>query len=186
MEKFIPIIEYILYFFFYSAFGWTLEVGYCYIKKKRFINRGFLHGPLCPIYGVGALSMLLTLSWCKNLGWAGPVVAFFLGILVCDIVEYLTSYIMEKLFDKRWWNYSKKKYNLHGRICLEHSCYWGVGSVLMVYVLHPLGAENLSELISDKVKVILFAIIMIIFIVDLIATVIKTLKAKKEKQKLEK
>ena len=96
------VVEYILFFFFYSIIGWISEVIYCYIKDKKFTNRGFLFGPLCPIYGTGAVSMLLTLTWCKDIWfgkfYAGPLMVLLIGVVVCDVVEYLTSFLMEKLF----------------------------------------------------------------------------------------
>lgn len=179
MEK---VIEYVLFFFFYSLIGWISEEIYCYIKDKRWTKRGFLFGPLCPIYGTGALSMLLALTWCRR--W--PVVVFFLGVLVCDVVEYFTSFAMEKLFDKKWWDYSKKKYNLNGRICLEHSCYWGIFSVALIYLIHPFGAQKLAQIMPYNVKLWIFIIVLSIFLVDLLITVKVTRKAKKEKEKLKK
>lgn len=172
MEK---AVEYILFFFFYSIIGWISEVIYCSIKDKKFTNRGFLFGPICPIYGTGAISMLLALSWCKK--W--PVVVFLLGVVVCDIVEYLTSVIMEKLFHARWWDYSKKKFNLHGRICLEHSCYWGIFSVLLIYLIHPLGAAKLALLVPYEWKVRIMLVVLTLFAVDLIRALKNALDVKK-------
>ena len=176
MEK---VIEYVLFFFFYSVIGWISEVIYCYIKDKKWTNRGFLFGPICPIYGTGALSMLICLTWCKK--W--PVVVFFLGIIVCDIVEYFTSFAMEKLFDKKWWDYSKKKFNLNGRICLEHSCYWGIFSVALIYLIHQYGAEKLASIMSYNTKLWIFTAVLTVFFVDLIITVRITRKKKAKAKK---
>ncbi len=180
MEK---VIEYVLFFFFYSLVGWISEVIYCYIKDKKFTNRGFLYGPLCPIYGTGALSMLICLTWCKDIRVGGiligPLLVLIIGVVVCDIVEYLTSYLMEKLFNARWWDYSKKKLNLHGRICFEHSCYWGVFSVLLIYLIHPLGAEKLAGLLSFEWKLGLMCATLAVFLADLGVTVKKSREAKK-------
>lgn len=180
MEK---VTEYVLFFFFYSIIGWISEVIYCYIKDKKFTNRGFLFGPVCPIYGTGALSMLITLSWCKDIRIGkiliGPVLVFFIGVVVCDIVEYLTSFLMEKLFHARWWDYSKKKFNLHGRICLEHSCYWGIFSVLLIYLVHPFGAAKLAELVSYEWKLGVMCVVLAIFILDLARAVKNAIDVKK-------
>ncbi len=180
MEK---VVEYILFFFFYSIIGWISEVIYCYIKDKKFTNRGFLFGPLCPIYGTGALSMLITLSWCKDIWfgkfYAGPLMVLLIGVVVCDVVEYLTSFLMEKLFHARWWDYSKKKFNLHGRICLEHSCYWGIFSVLLIYLIHPFGAAKLALLISYEWKVRIMCIALTAFAIDLARAVKNAIDVKK-------
>ncbi len=180
MEK---VVEYILFFFFYSIIGWIAEVIYCYIKDKKFTNRGFLFGPLCPIYGTGALSMLLTLSWCKDIRIGnfliGPVLVFFIGVVVCDIVEYLTSYLMEKLFHARWWDYSKKKFNLHGRICLEHSTYWGIFSIALIYLVHPFGAAKLALLIPYEWKVRIMCVVLTAFAIDLARAVKNAIDVKK-------
>ncbi len=180
MEK---VVEYILFFFFYSVIGWIAEVIYCYIKDKKFTNRGFLFGPICPIYGTGALSMLITLSWCKDIRIGnfliGPVLVFFIGVVVCDIVEYLTSFLMEKLFHARWWDYSKKKFNLHGRICLEHSTYWGIFSVALIYLVHPFGAAKLALLIPYEWKVRIMCVILTIFALDLARAVKNAIDVKK-------
>lgn len=180
MEK---VVEYILFFFFYSVIGWISEVIYCYIKDKKFTNRGFLFGPVCPIYGTGALSMLITLSWCKDIHigkfYIGPLMVLLIGVVVCDIVEYLTSFLMEKLFHARWWDYSKKKFNLHGRICLEHSCYWGIFSVLLIYLVHPFGAAKLAELIPYEWKVRIMCVVLTIFAIDLGRAVKNAIDVKK-------
>ncbi len=180
MEK---VVEYILFFFFYSIIGWISEVIYCYIKDKKFTNRGFLFGPVCPIYGTGAISMLLTLTWCKDIWfgkfYAGPLMVLLIGVVVCDVVEYLTSYLMEKLFHARWWDYSKKKFNLHGRICLEHSTYWGIFSVLLIYLIHPLGAEKLALLVPYEWKVRIMCIVLTAFVIDLARAVKNAIDVKK-------
>ena len=180
MEK---VVEYILFFFFYSIIGWISEVIYCYIKDKKFTNRGFLFGPICPIYGTGAISMLITLTWCKDIRfgkfYAGPLMVLLIGVVVCDIVEYLTSYLMEKLFHARWWDYSKKKFNLHGRICLEHSTYWGIFSVLLIYLIHPFGAEKLALLVPYEWKVRIMCVVLTAFVIDLARAVKNAIDVKK-------
>ena len=114
------IVKYILLFFFYSAGGWLLESIYCSIGEKKIINRGFLTGPLCPIYGTAAIVMVVLIY---NPFRDNALVVFLLGIVLCYIVEYITSYIMEKLFAARWWDYTYELLNINGRICLKHSLY---------------------------------------------------------------
>src|SRR5699024_6506637 len=106
---------YILFFFVYSFLGWCLEVICILITEKRFINRGILIGPICPIYGYGVLIMALFFRKYLN----DPITLFILIIVSCSILEYFTSYFLEKVYHTRWWDYSTKKFNINGRICLE-------------------------------------------------------------------
>lgn len=163
------IVKYILLFFFYSAAGWLLESVYCSIGEKKIINRGFLTGPLCPIYGTAAIVMTVLLY---NPFREKPLVVFMLGIILCDIVEYITSYVMEKLFAARWWDYTYELLNINGRICLKHSLYWGVISVVFVRVIHP-AVDRLYDKINGEYIYFIFAAVLIIFVIDLINAVIK-------------
>lgn len=174
------IIKYILLFFFYSAAGWLLESIYCSIGEKKIINRGFLTGPLCPIYGTAAIVMTVLIY---NPFKDKPFLVFILGIILCDIVEYLTSCIMEKLFSARWWDYTYELLNLNGRICLKHSLYWGVISVVFVKVIHP-AVDRLYDKINGEYIYWIFAVVMVIFIVDLINAVIKASDIRKLQKKL--
>ncbi len=176
------IIKYILLFFFYSFAGWCLESLYCSIGEKKLINRGFLTGPLCPIYGVAALVITLLIY---NPFKDKPLIVFLLGIVFCDIVEYFTSYIMEKLFAARWWDYTYEFLNIKGRICLKHSLYWGVISVVFVNVIHP-AVDNLYNKINGDYTVYVLAVILVIFAADLINAVRKALDIRKLQIKLNK
>ena len=112
--EFLKTVEtYFLWLMIYSIIGWIYESTLCSITNKKLINRGFLNGPYCPIYGSGAILVILILGRIKN-----PVLLFFLGALVTCSLEYLTSYVMEKLFHARWWDYSQRKFNINGRVCL--------------------------------------------------------------------
>ena len=121
------LIEWILYFFIYSFLGWVCECIYCGVPAKKFINRGFLAGPYCPIYGCGALAVIYTLTPFSD----NVVILFGMGVIVTSALEYITSYMMEKLFHTKWWDYSKHPFNIHGRICLKNSILFG----LMVFIL---------------------------------------------------
>lgn len=126
--------KYFLFFFTVSVLGWCMEVCVQLYNRHRFINRGFLIGPYCPIYGFGSVLVAVLLS-----RLSGHVVAvFFLSMLVCGTLEYLTSYVMEKLFHARWWDYSKKPLNLGGRVCAGTLIPFGVLSLLTLYGLKPL------------------------------------------------
>ncbi len=174
------LIKYILLFFFYSAAGWCLESLYCSVGEKRFVNRGFLTGPLCPIYGTAALVLIILIY---NPFRNNPLVVFLLGIVLCDIVEYLTSLIMEKLFAARWWDYTYEFMNISGRICLKHSLYWGIISVVFVKVIHPLVDDLYAKIKGEYVSYIL-AVVLLIFTADVINAVIKASDIRKLQKKL--
>ena len=191
----LKVVIFILYFFFYSFIGWIVESTYCSFGEKKLINRGFLTGPIVPIYGAGTLTMAVCLTPIKNLHFGftagehfislSTMLVFFAGIIVCDIVEFITSYVMEKLFHARWWDYSNKKFNIQGRICLQHSIYWGVGSVIFLYFIHPITEYCFSRLI-DEVAYIACPIFLIIFIIDVIHATIKAMDVKKFMDKMSK
>lgn len=174
------VIKYVLLFFFYSAAGWLLESIYCSIGEKKIINRGFLTGPLCPIYGTAAIVMTVLIY---NPFRDKPLLVFLLGIILCDIVEYITSYLMEKLFAARWWDYTYELLNLNGRICLKHSLYWGVISVVFVRVIHP-AVDGLYGKINEEYLPWIFAAALLIFIIDLTNAVIKASDIRKLQKKL--
>ena len=113
---------YFLLFIIYSIIGWILEIIFAFINLKKFVNRGFLIGPYCPIYGAGCLLLTILLSKYAE----DTIVLFALSIIICSILEYLTSWIMEKIFKLRWWDYSDMKFNINGRICLETMIPFGI------------------------------------------------------------
>ena len=115
-----------LWFLFYSFCGWVYESILVSILERRPVNRGFLNGPLCPIYGVGAVGAVVVLGQVHN-----PLVVFLLSMVGASILEYVTSWVMEALFHARWWDYSDYKFNLNGRICLLGAFVFGVGGVLI-------------------------------------------------------
>lgn len=124
----------IWYFFIYSFLGWCMEIAYASFKKKHFYNRGVLNGPLCPVYGIG---MILILTFFSSLQES----LFFLAVgsaVIATLLEFFTGSIMERLFKKRWWDYSDYKYNLGGYVCIPFSILWGVGAALIVRFIHPL------------------------------------------------
>ncbi len=105
-----------LLFSIYSFLGWLMEVVNTLRVEKKFVNRGFLVGPFCPIYGFGVLLMTIMLEKYQN----DIVATFIFSILICGILEYFTSFFLEKIFHARWWDYSNRKFNINGRICLEN------------------------------------------------------------------
>ncbi len=131
---------YILLFFIYSFLGWIFEVIISLIRKKKFINRGFLIGPYCPIYGYGVLLITILLKKYQN----DVVIMFVMSMLISGTLEYFTSYFMEKMFNARWWDYNYKKFNINGRICLDVLLTFGTLSCLIIYFVNPFLIEVIS------------------------------------------
>lgn len=155
------IMIYFLLFIIYATLGWLIEVIGKLIEKKRFINRGFLIGPYCPIYGFGALAITFLLK-----KYTDDIVALFvMAILVCGILEYLTSYFMEKIFHARWWDYSTKKFNINGRVCLNTIIPFGLLGCFIMYISNPFLLKILNAL-PDLALYILSIALFIIFIID--------------------
>lgn len=174
-------MKYFLYFIIYSFIGWLMEVVLKSKDEHKFVNRGFLIGPICPIYGFGVLLIILLVGNSKS-----DLLAVFLkSILVCSVLEYFTSYFMEKLFHARWWDYSKNKYNINGRICLETMLPFGILSTIVIYVVHPLVIKFVS-LFSNTLLIILTILFGILFIVDNIVSFNVMFNIKKEFHKIKK
>ncbi len=152
---------YFLLFILYSFLGWCMEMVVCYFYTKKWVNRGFLIGPVCPIYGWGCISMILLLKRYLD----DPLVLFVMAMLLCSILEYFTSYIMEKLFKARWWDYSDKKYNINGRICLDNILAFGGLGLLLMYVLNPFVMKGMN-LINSKIIIIVSIILFLLYFVD--------------------
>lgn len=150
-----------LLFIIYSFFGWTMEVMTQFYKNHRFINRGFLIGPYCSIYGFGALLITFLLQKYAH----DPFTLFIMSILVCSLLEYITSWAMEKIIHARWWDYSNRIFNINGRICLETMIPFGILGVFLIYFANPLLYENLTVL-PDVVIHFLTAILLTLFVID--------------------
>ncbi|MBM6854393.1 hypothetical protein H6B11_09510 [Mediterraneibacter glycyrrhizinilyticus] len=125
--------QWIIFFFIYSFVGWIWESCYVSAKKRRWVNRGFMHGPLLPLYGSGAVVILIFTISVRGNG----VLVFFLGMFAATVLEYFTGTAMERLFHVRYWDYRNVKFNLNGYICPAASFCWGCFSVLMTEVVHP-------------------------------------------------
>lgn len=168
---------YYILFLIYSFLGWTIEVCFTYVRNHTIVNRGFLIGPCCPIYGFGCIFMIFLLDgYLKK-----PIILFMMAMVLCSILEYLTSYFMEKLFKARWWDYSKKKYNINGRICLETIIPFGLLGCFVTYVSNPIifkYLEMLSELALKTISGICFTIFLADNIIsyNVIASFKKTVK----------
>lgn len=157
------VVIYIL-FWLYSFLGWLMETTLVSLQSKKFINRGFFMGPYCPIYGTGGV-LLLVLSPYKD----SPFLVFILSIVICSIIEYLTSYILEMIYKVRWWDYSNRMFNLNGRVCLFNSICFGLLGMLMVSYLNPVFL-NLITSLSDTILTIIALTILIITLIDMSIT----------------
>ena len=156
---------YFLLFLIYSFVGWVLEVIYTLFTDKKLTNRGFFIGPYCFIYGVGALLIVIFLSKFQQ----HPFALFILAVVICSILEYCTSYVMEKIFKIRWWDYSNNKFNINGRICLETIIPFGVIACLLVYVINPFLVLNLNKL-PESCLVVVSLIFGVLLIADFITS----------------
>lgn len=153
----------ILLFFTYSFAGWIMESIGGILVVKKFINRGFMIGPLCPVYGVGVVFITVLLG-----KYANDIIALFVfATVLCGFLEYITSYIMEKMFNARWWDYTNRRFNINGRVCLENLCAFGIaGSVILRYI-NPFFI-NLYNDIPEEVRHIITGVLFVVFIVDFI------------------
>ena len=154
------------YFFVYAFLGWCGEVCFAAVRTRTFVNRGFLNGPICPIYGFGVVIVALTLRPVRD----NLPLLFVCSVLLTSALEWLTGFLLERLFHQRWWNYLERPFNLNGYICLEFSLVWGLACVFVLRVLHPLVA-HLVGLMPHGVGVAVLIICMLLFITDLSATV---------------
>ena len=168
------------YFILYAFLGWVCEDLYCGIPKKKFINRGFFYGPYCPIYGVGALLVLYPLLFVKQY----PILVFLLGMVITSVLEYVTSWAMEVLFKTRWWDYSSRFMNINGRVCLLNSTLFGLMSIVVVYVIHPI-VQNFVYDIPFTILMSLLSAFTIGFGIDCVFTVIALLRRKQVFQKVQ-
>ena len=175
----VQIENYILLFFIYSFAGWFVELTREYIRNKKVVNRGFLVGPYCPIYGCGAILITFLLQKYSD----DALVTFVLSTVICGILEYLTSYIMEKIFKARWWDYSERKFNINGRICLENLVWFGLGGTIVVNYINPLLLECF-KVIPELLLHIILGIIMIGFLVDIIVSLRIIFNLKEMKKEL--
>ena len=155
------LLQWLLMFYTYAFLGWIWECSYVSVKNKELVNRGFLYGPMIPIYGFGAIIILwLTLPFKENI-----VLIYILGALGASILEYVTGALMEKIFKVRYWDYSHHKYNINGHVSLFISLGWGIFSIVLIKVLHQ-PIENVILKIPYHIAEILSLIVTIAFVAD--------------------
>lgn len=164
------IYDYLFWLFVYSFLGWAYESILCSITGKKVVNRGFLNGPICPVYGCGAVVVIFCLSPLKS-----PIAIFVAGMILTCTVEYITSWLLEKIFHARWWDYSRYKFNINGRICLLGAIVFGTFSLLLLTWIHPY-IESVTLKIPEPLLIGIVSIFMCIGIGDCIVTVTHILR----------
>ena len=172
--------EILFYFIIYSFLGWIMESTVRKISEKKIINTSFLKGPVCPIYGIGAIIMLLFLDKFQD----KPILLFFIAITILTIWEYIVGLLLEKMFNTKYWDYSDHKFNIQGRVCLTNSICWGILGVVFVRYLHPF-IEGKVLNIDKTLLYYVVSIITLVLTVDFITTLIRVKNIKVTLQKVE-
>lgn len=129
----VQIWQWLVYFYLYSFLGWVWESCFVSVSRHRWTDRGILHGPVLPVYGFGALAVLYLTHLTDGQDWK----VFLAGMAGAAMVELVTGFVLDKLFDLRYWDYSQRVFNLGGYICLEYAIWWGGFSLLLYHVIHP-------------------------------------------------
>ena len=169
------------FFIVYSFLGWVTEVIFHAVVVGKILNRGFLNGPVCPVYGFGMLTVLAVTNTAEESGILvlkpgetdalSMLIVFFGGMVLATAVELIAGWLLDVCFHMRWWDYSDKPFNFHGYICLGFSVLWGVGTILVVYVLHPVIAKGESIASPGKYGWIILGILYMLYFVDLAVTI---------------
>ncbi len=170
----------VLLFFVYAFLGWCAEVCFAALRSGGFVNRGFLNGPVCPIYGVGMVIVILCLTPVQD-----SLVALFCGaFLLTTVLEFLTGLALEKLFHLKWWDYSQRPFNLKGYVCLEFSILWGIAGTVIMKLIHP-PIYRLVALLPDGVAWAIGIVLLAVLAVDLAATVAEVRHLQKRLERIE-
>lgn len=169
-----------LYFFTYGFLGWCTEVAYATVKEQRFVNRGFLNGPICPIYGVGVSVVVYFLMPFKE----KLLLLYVLSTVLVTVLEGLTGYVMDKLFHHKWWDYTNQPLNIGGYVCLIFSLVWGVACVAIVKVIHPVIHKGLA-LIPYKAGLVILVLLEIVLLIDLYVTASGILQLNRQLEAME-
>ncbi len=165
MENLGMVARYFMVYVIYSVGGWIMEEIHCSFREKKIVDRGFLIGPVCPIYGFGGVAMTLALTQFQS----SPIVVFCMGTIMCAFVEYFTSLVMEKIFNARWWDYSKEPLNLNGRICIRTLIPFGIFGLIIIYGINPYLRQILNA-IPNKEVVVLAIVLGTTMLIDFIVS----------------
>ena len=159
-------INIVLQFFIFGFAGWCMEVILKYRQYHRFINRGFLTGPILPIYGFGVILITLVVGRLTSVE-SGVMTTFAISLVICGLVEYLTSFVLEKIFHARWWDYSQKPMNLHGRVWIGNLVLFGLAGVAIIHIVNPVLFPALDRIPLNTRKVTA-VVLLAIFAADLV------------------
>lgn len=157
--------ELFLIFIFWGMIGWLIEVVDMRIEAGEFQNRGFLHMPFCPIYGVGMAIASAGLSGVKD-SW---LILFAFGVIFCSVFEYIVGGILEKLFHTKWWDYSHMRFNIKGRVCLRNALLFGFASILVFRFIEPV-VEKIIAVIPTNIRISITVVFGIAFVIDMIVS----------------
>lgn len=173
------IIKIITYFFLYSFLGWAMESLYISVLQRKLINTGFLHGPFCPIYGFGAVVLYVLLSPLK-----GNVLAIFCtGFFVLSLWEYFVGFLLEKLFKTKYWDYSKNRFNINGRVCLLNSIYWGLLSIFFIEIWNPI-VEIQIQKIPQYILLYIDTVLIIYIMADMVSSSVRIINLPKRIERI--
>lgn len=156
------LLQWMLFFYIYCFFGWIIESTYVSVCTGNWVNRGFMRGPVIPIYGTGAIIILFAVIPFRT----SPILVFIIGTIAASVLEFVTGFVMERIYKVRYWDYSDKPFNLCGYICLFNSLCWGVLSILLIYLVHS-WVEKGVLFLNDMVLLSIDSGISSLFIVDL-------------------
>ncbi len=176
----ISFYEVIWIFLIYAFIGWCTEVSYAALDTGRFVNRGFLNGPVCPVYGCGVLLVVVVLTPLKE----NLLILFVGSVVLTTVIEFITGFLLEKLFHNQWWDYSNEPFNVCGYICLKFSILWGLACTFVMKIIHPM-IYKVIHVFPNIPGMILMAVLLAVFACDLAITVSTILKFNKRLKTLE-
>ncbi|WP_312681855.1 putative ABC transporter permease [Lactococcus taiwanensis] len=164
----------VMTFIVYSVIGWLWETFYCSLKDRRFVFRGFLLGPYCPVYGFGVVAVLLLVPDSGSL-----LTLYFNSLVIVTVIEFIGSWFLERFFNMKLWDYSSLPFNIEGRVAVPVSLFWGIGCLVLIKGINPVIQNAIGDFIDDT-KGIGPWLILLIFLTDLVSTFIFTVSTKKE------
>lgn len=177
----LTVYQMIFYFFIYAFLGWVCEVAFAALKTGKFVNRGFLNGPLCPIYGCGVVIVMLFLAPIRDKWY----LVFLAGAIVATLLELVTGFVLEKVFHTKWWDYTKEPFNIKGYVCLRFTIIWGIAILLLFNTIVP-QIEWLVNIIPRVLGLVIVWVFIATFIADFIVTIMQLNKLNKQIKQLDK
>ena len=170
----------VLYFAIYAFLGWVVECSYVRVGSDHWVNRGFLHGPFIPVYGLGGMMTAFILRRISE----HPVLLFLLSFLFLSFLEYVAGWALEHLFKTKWWDYSGKRWNIQGRVCLLNSIFWGILGLVVNYLIHPAITRFIGQL-DIRAQTVFASIFLVYFAVDTAVSCRRAVDFRKTMEELE-